>query len=103
MIDIDGQFSNSKTVAVRIAYNFSNAMVYPNPTKEKLTIKLQQAFASASRLKITDISGRTVLQQNIAAGEKNINLQVNHLPAGRYFIQLNNSSNLVNQSFVIIK
>ena len=103
MIDIDGQFSNSKIVSVRIANNFSNAQVYPNPAKEKLVVKLQQASTRNSQLVIADLSGRIVMQQQVTGGQRNIDLTVNHLPAGRYFIKIVNSGELINQSFVIIK
>ena len=103
MIDIDAQFSNSKIVSVRIANNFSNASVYPNPTKEKLVIKLQQALTETSQLIIADVSGRIVLQQQVAGGLKNIDLTVSHLQPGRYFIKVSNAAELINQSFVIIK
>jgi endonuclease I len=103
MIDIDGQFSNSKIVSVRNANNFSNAHVYPNPTKDKLVVKLQQALTESSQLFIADLSGRIVMQQQVTGGQKNIDLFVNHLPAGRYFIKISNSVELINQSFVIIK
>jgi len=103
MIDIDGQFTNSKIVSVRIANNFSNAQVYPNPAKEKLVIKLQQSLTENSQLVIADLSGRIVMQQQVSGGQKNIDLLVNHLPAGRYFIKISNNSELINQSFVIVK
>ena len=103
MIDIDGQFSNSKIVSVRIANNFSNAQVYPNPTKDRLVVKLQQALTETSRLIIADLSGRIVLQQQVAGAQSNIALTVSHLPAGRYFIKISNAGELINQSFVIIK
>lgn len=103
MIDIDGEFSFSKTIAVRIANNFSNALVYPNPTKEKLTVKLQQVLTENSNLVISDISGRIVVLRKIAGGQRNIDLNVSQLPAGRYFIKISNYSELINQSFVIAK
>jgi endonuclease I len=103
MIDIDGKFSNSKVVSVRIANNFSNAQVYPNPTKDKLVVKLQQALTENSQMLIADLSGRIVMQQQVTGGQRNIDLILNHLPPGRYFIKLSNSNELINQSFVIIK
>lgn len=44
MIDIDGKFSYSKVIPIRLNNNFFNAQVYPNPTKGNLTIKLQKAL-----------------------------------------------------------
>ncbi|HEX2682592.1 MAG TPA: endonuclease, partial [Ferruginibacter sp.] len=103
LVDIDGQFSNSKTVALKISGNFSNALVYPNPAKEKLAVKLQQGLLENSNLVIADISGRIVLQQQVAIGQKNIELNVSKLAAGRYFIKISNHSQLINESFVITK
>ncbi|MEO6252405.1 MAG: endonuclease [Ferruginibacter sp.] len=103
MIDIDGQFSNSKTVVIKISNNFSNALVYPNPTKEKLTVKLQQPLTANSRLIITDLSGRIVWQQQVTGGQKIIDLELGSFAVGRYFIKISNHNELINQSFVIIK
>jgi len=103
MIDIDGKFSYSKTVPVRLSENFSNAQVYPNPANGKLTVKLQQALTGNSSLVIADISGRVVLQQQVKNGQKNIDLDVSKFNDGRYFIKISNSNELINQSFVIIK
>lgn len=103
MIDIDGQFNNSKIVSVRISNNFSNAQVYPNPTREKLIVKLQQPLTENSKLAVFDLSGRIVMQQQVAGGQKTIYLTVNNIPAGRYLIKISNSAELINQSFVIIK
>lgn len=103
MIDIDGKFDYSKTVTVHINNNFSNACVYPDPTAGKLTVRLQQALQQNSDLSIADITGRIVWQQPVANGQKNIALDVTKLPAGRYFIKISNSTELIHQSFVIIK
>jgi endonuclease I len=103
MIDIDGKFKYSKIIAVRLNNNFSNALVYPNPTTGKLTIKLLEALESNSILVVTDITGRNVKQQNIVSSQLSISLDVKTLPDGRYFIKIYNSTQMINQSFVIIK
>lgn len=103
MVDIDGKFSNSKIVYVRISNNFSNAQVYPNPAKDKLVVKLQQGLTEQSRLVVYDLSGRITMQQQVLGGQNNIDLNVNQLPAGRYFIKIANAAALINKSFVIIK
>lgn len=103
MIDVDGQFSNSKTIAVRIANNFSASFVYPNPAKEKLVVKLQQPLTENSHLIITDLSGRILMQQPVSGGLRNIDVNLHQLPAGNYFIKIRNNNESLNQSFVIIK
>ena len=103
MIDIDGKSGYSKTIPIKITNNFSNAQVYPNPTKGKLVVKLQQALTENSKLYIADFSGRIILKQSVTSGEKDIDLDVSKYPAGRYFIKICNHTELINQSFVIIK
>lgn len=103
MIDIDGKFSYSNIVPVRINGNFSNALVYPNPTREKLVIKLSGTMTEAANLSVTDLSGRLLMQQNVSGTQTAIDLDVSRLPAGRYFIKISNTAKLIRQSFVIIK
>ncbi len=103
MIDADGQYRYSKTVSLQLGNLFSSALVYPNPTTDKLTIKLEKALTSNGLLLITDMSGRTVLQQVISAGNTTIPVIVKQLSAGRYFIRMAAGNILVNQSFVVVK
>ncbi len=103
MIDIDGRYTYSKTVLVHNNNNFSNALVYPNPTKGGLTIKLQKGLSQSSQLQVDDITGRVVCQLTLAKGQNNIDLDVSKLPVGNYLIKIVNSNELINQSFVIIK
>ena len=103
LIDNAGDFTYSKIVAVKIANNFLNTVIYPNPAKENLTIILQQAFAENGSLLVADVSGRIIIKQQVLSGQRNIHLVVRNLPAGKYFIKISNNSQIINKSFVIIK
>lgn len=103
MIDIDASYRNSKTVAVRLNFDFSNALVYPNPTFGMLNIKLVKAVTSNTTLVITDIAGRMVKKQSLVKGQLSIDMDVRSLAAGRYFIKINDQNSVINQSFVVIK
>ncbi len=103
MIDIDGKFTYSKVVSIRLKNIFSNALVYPNPAGNALAIKLKNTLSASSILKVNDIAGRTVLQKKINAAQNNIQLDIQQLPAGRYFITIKNNSSLINESFIIIR
>jgi hypothetical protein len=103
MVDIDGKISYSKIVSVRLSKLFSSALVYPNPAKNTLTIKLQNNLKVAGELRILDVVGRTVIHQKVSALQNNIQLDVKALPAGRYFVSINNKDVLINESFVITK
>jgi hypothetical protein len=58
------------------------AHVYPNPFEDKLTINAQ--FNGV--ITLMDISGKTVLEQNIDAGESIVSFHT--LPAGSYFARV---------------
>jgi endonuclease I len=103
MVDNDGAFKNSAIVFVKLNNNFSNALVYPNPTLGPLYIKLNEALYTNSTLQVSDVTGRILKQQTVNSFTRNINLDVKELSAGRYFIKISNSTQIINQSFVIMK
>ena len=103
MVDMDGKISYSKIVSVRLSKLLSSALVYPNPAKNTLTFKLQNNLKAASELRVLDVVGRVVLKQKISAMQNNIQLDVKTLPAGRYFVSINNKDIVINESFVITK
>ena len=103
MIDLDGKFRLSKIVSVKGDHYTSNAIVYPNPTLGDLHIRLSEALRSNSSLQVTDVSGRVVKQQLVNANTVIIDVDVKTLPSGRYFVRILNDTQLINQSFVVIK
>ncbi|RYE21915.1 MAG: T9SS type A sorting domain-containing protein [Sphingobacteriales bacterium] len=103
MIDIDGTFSNSKTVVVRLNNYFSKAIIYPNPASTSVTVKLSDPVRSNSFVTISDLAGRSLKQQSVRRGESIFVVDVQQLPAGRYFLKVNDAQTVINQSFVIIK
>jgi endonuclease I len=103
MIDTDGQYRHSKTIAVRITPQTTDVQVFPNPAKDKLSIRLEQASIAPGNLLITDLSGRIILQQQTAAAQQLIELDVSRFPAGRYFIRYQQPSQVINRSFVVVK
>ena len=103
LIDTDGKFTFSKVVPIKLKSNLLAATVYPNPTTIVLNIKLYEPLFTNSTLQILDVTGRMVKQQNVSANNVNIRLDVKGLSAGRYFIKIANSQQVINQSFVVIK
>ena len=103
MVDLDGRSRYSKIINIRINNDLSGALVYPNPAASELHIKLNEPLQSNSSLLISDITGRIVKQQQVNANQSNINLEIQDLSAGRYFIKIINNRQVINQSFVVIK
>lgn len=61
--------------------------VYPNPSKGNLTIAISESAASNLALKITDISGKNILEQPLR-NQQEINLNLGDCRSGFYIIQL---------------
>ena len=103
LVDIDGNFTNSKTVIIKLKNDFSNAIIYPNPALYNLQVLLTKGLSLTSRLEVSDVTGRIVAQKNIAAGSVNIPVDVSFLPAGRFIIRIVNKNEVITQSLVIVK
>jgi hypothetical protein len=103
MIDIDGVFTYSEVVPVRLNNNFSNALLYPNPTAGLLNIRFSTAISSNTQLLLTDVTGRTIITTPVRKGALNMEVNLQPLPNGRYFIKINDDKNVIHQSVVIAK
>jgi hypothetical protein len=102
MLDIDGKFSYSKVIAVRL-FNSSGALVFPNPATNELTIKLQQVIADKSFVKIADVTGRIVLESKILQGQNALHLNIHSLSEGKYFVTLQSRDTIIQESFIKLK
>jgi len=103
MVDIDGRYTYSKTVSVRLNPKTGGISIYPNPAINEVSVVLQQALQSNAVLKITDITGRELLRQTMTASQNNIQIRVNQLPAGRYFVSVISNDDVLHNSFVIVR
>jgi hypothetical protein len=103
MVDADGKFTYSKMVSVRLNTNAGVISIYPNPAVNDVNILLQNALQENAVVKITDVTGRDVLEQTLATAQNNIKLKVNHLPPGRYFLSVISTDAILHESFVIVR
>jgi hypothetical protein len=103
MLDRDGRFSYSKTISVNLNRKSRDIAVYPNPAVNEINVLLPQPLPANSAIKITDIAGRELIIQKNAAGQQNIKVKVNKLPAGKYFISVFSNSDVLNDAFMIVK
>lgn len=63
---------------------------FPNPAKEQLLVQYESKEDKVAQLHITSLLGQAVLVQewNLGAGQNQIVLDINSLPAGTYWIQV---------------
>jgi hypothetical protein len=70
--------------------------LYPNPANDDVTIQLPATFNGKTRLIVTDINGRQVMNQQLFIQPSQINtvISVKDLSAGIYNIRLENNDEL---------
>ena len=77
MVDLDGKFVYSKTVAVTADDNAVPLVIYNNPFTDMIRLKVNVSRAQNLNLTVSDILGKTYLRQSIQAqaGDNLVNLQ----------------------------
>ena len=103
MVDADGKFSYSKVIPVRLLNTFDNALIFPNPAGNAITLQLKNGLTEAGYVKVNDITGRLVLHKKINAQQNIIALDVHYLAAGKYVLTIQNSNTHTQQSFMIVR
>ncbi|MBK6522633.1 MAG: choice-of-anchor D domain-containing protein [Sphingobacteriaceae bacterium] len=72
-----------------VANEIENVILFPNPTNEMATLKINSEKAEHVTVTIIDIQGKQVMQleKDIAKGEQLINIQTTTLSNGNYFVK----------------
>ena len=72
-----------------MANEIENVILFPNPTNEMATLKINSEKAEHVTVTIIDIQGKQVMQleKDIAKGEQLINIQTTTLSNGNYFVK----------------
>jgi hypothetical protein len=65
-------------------------MVYPNPAREKAMISLLSEINTTANLKLTDITGRVLINNtvDISEGSNSIPLELYGIKPGAYLVQV---------------
>ncbi|MFK7772357.1 MAG: T9SS type A sorting domain-containing protein [Saprospiraceae bacterium] len=102
IIDLDGSFEYSPIQAIeRKSEQLEIKNIYPNPVLTTLTIDFL-ADTDEVNIEIINIQGKVSIQKNrdIEKGFNQIQLNVNDLPKGIYFLKINNGKQETRQRFV---
>jgi len=73
----------------------SSFSIYPNPASDVATISFDMRSASFVTITLDDVQGRllkTLLDENLVAGNHSIAVSIGDLPAGIYLLQLREGS-----------
>jgi hypothetical protein len=102
-IDNDGQESSSNVVVVnRKTGKFTITSLAPNPTTSDMNLKFETTENTNISITVSDIFGRVLLSQNSEAikGFNTVNLMTSEVPAGAYFLNVNDGVNTLIQRIV---
>jgi len=98
-INCDGETGPQESeLAGNIVKASSNSVsiknIYPNPVQNNLTVTIISSVQSNIRIYITDVSGNVLkqFQQNLQERNNLIQLNVNNIKPGSYFIKVMNKS-----------
>ena len=88
-----------------IALDFSQFVdyaVYPNPAAESITIDLSNVVNKETTVAITDLMGKIIVQKQLENAPNSINMDLNKIPSGQYFIHIQTKGKKVVTKSIII-
>jgi len=77
----------------------NDVIVFPNPTDGNIAIQLNFDLQGAAQLRLTDLTGKTVLENN--AFDQVTELNLNHLAKGVYLLQVIHGGNVYSGKVVL--
>jgi len=89
-LDTDGKFIYSKVVSVRLGNLSGRLSVYPNPAQSSVTVSFSCTNSGPVSLRLFDMKGSLLWQQQYAASAGQNNVQVDcirNIPPGTYILQ----------------
>ncbi len=86
-------------VGIKQVENLLKPSLFPNPTSDRLFVSWTEN-EKATHLKITDINGRVLLQENNLPTTSNIELNVSSLPKGIFLLEVINENGVGASKFI---
>lgn len=79
--------------------------LYPNPAHHSVALKFFSNSSEELQIKITDITGKTVVMENNMAkvGENNITLSLAGITSGMYFVNISSANTLYKGQKLVIQ
>lgn len=104
-VDVDGATTESKTVAAhfQLMGEVTWKSIFPNPANNWVNVSFKARESEAMKLELTDLQGRAVVSQEIAAeqGTNEATLSVSGLAPGLYMLQLRYKAGILTEKLVI--
>ena len=90
MVDLDGKFKYSQVAKVNLDGRSAALTIYNNPFHDQVRIKINLTSSEVLDLKLTDLTGRTHVQQTIKGqpGDNFVNLNPSLVGSGLYILTI---------------
>lgn len=84
--DFDGKYKYSRVIVTTCGDAFSDVMVYPNPSTDKLTLNVGNIKLSLLSFQLYDVSGKLIENKKISSAIETIDME--NLPCATYFLKV---------------
>ena len=88
------------TIAIDFTTGDSDLTIFPNPVKDKATIRFYNPQDGAVTLKLVDISGRKIAIQKENLPQGDIRYLVSGIPPGTFLVQVNTSKTFYSKTLI---
>jgi len=90
MMDADGKYTYSNIVTIYLADITGRIVLSPNPAKHETKVMITSSLNGKAKWKLTDNSGRVVMQDVIQLnrGNNNFVINLNSLSGGLYYLNI---------------
>lgn len=90
------------TVGIKEVASNNEITIYPNPAKEKITLKLtENKFNKEDVIILRDISGGKLIEHVVLENTVELTLNLKNLSPGNYFISLKSGSKIITKKLLI--
>lgn len=100
--DKDGNYKYSEVFTLHISLNVKFS-VYPNPAKDAVKIQINNNLNEKVQIQITDVMGKVVMSAQQTPVNGLINLSLNNITSGLYFIKMNINGEIFSQKLTVVK
>jgi uncharacterized protein (DUF1501 family) len=75
---------------------------YPNPAVSDIVIELEDLFVAGARLRVIDMAGREVMQQNISAVQQ-MSLNISNFAIGQYVLRVESGKKAYSGKLMVVR
>lgn len=93
---------NTVNITEPITFN-QDVILYPNPVRDLLNIKLNRNFNQEVSVEIVNLNGSIMLKEYFVNTQSIIQLNLNQLPTGLYFIRITEKNNIITKRITVVR